>query len=90
MIFLQLPRDYMLGLSMTPAYRNLKFRASPDCENKRNVPDDCCAGEPLNKTNCVVKPPPSAKCGKNRSEGAGADSSLTGGRVVIKNSFLSL
>src|SRR2546422_7556312 len=48
-------RSTCLACRLTPAYRNLKFRASPDCENKRNVPDDCCAGEPLNKTNCVVR-----------------------------------
>src|SRR5947208_333671 len=51
---------------------------------------DGCREVPLNKINCVVYPPPSTICGKNKSSEVGDADSSTGPVVVIRNSCLSL
>src|SRR5207244_8665528 len=59
--------------------------ACPACPKNRRDPDEAWSGPPLNRMNCVVYPPPSARCGKNCCPEGGCASSV--GWVVVRRKF---
>src|SRR6266699_153919 len=54
------------------------------------VPDEDWPAVPLKRINCVVQPPPSARCGNNHSRVLDGLLSAVAGVVVMRKSLLSL
>src|SRR5262245_18744603 len=67
-----------------------RFTAPPASGTSCNVPEGLCPGCALKRTNWVLYPPASAKCGKYSPEAGGGTPSFPGGVDVIRRSFLSL